>query len=119
MENGSPSDGKCWWLSSKGFCSNRTRPLPRGEVRDMPNDAKIHRSAIRRMENNPNYRPGNLICGGGGRGYIKAPKEAGIGEWIVVGEEGDVVGERVTMIRKLKEPAQEKESRKGTEKESS
>ena len=66
----------------------------------MPANAKVHRSAIRRMENNPHYRPGNLIVGGGGRGYITAPKEAGIGEWVVAGEEGDIVGERV--IRKAK-----------------
>jgi hypothetical protein len=62
----------------------------------MPADAKVHRSAIRRMESNPTYRPGNLICGGGGRGYITAPKEAGMGEWDNAGEEGDIVGERVT-----------------------
>ena len=66
----------------------------------MPDNAIIHGSATRRMENNPNYRPGNLICGGGGRGYITAPKEAGIGEWVVVKEEGDIVGETVMMIRK-------------------
>ena len=77
------------------------RPLPRGEVRDMPANAKVHHSAIKRMQNNPNYRPGNLIVGGGGRGYITAPKSAGIGEWVIAGEEGDVVGERV--IRKPKE----------------
>ena len=88
------------------------RPLPRGEVRDMPADAKVHRSAIRRMENNPQYRPGNLIMGGGGRGRITAPKNAGIGEWVVVGQEGDVVGERV--MRKVKvEHGAEKEKTNG------
>ena len=77
-----------------------TRPLPRGEVRDMPANAKVHRSAIRRLENNPRYRPGNLIMGGGGRGWITAPKHAGIGKWVTAGQEGDIVGERV--IRKPK-----------------
>jgi hypothetical protein len=68
----------------------------------MPADAKVHRSAIRRMENNPRYRPGNLIPGGGGRGFITAPKVAGIGEWRVVGEEGDIVGERFVRVPKPK-----------------
>ena len=70
-----------------------TFPLPMGEVRDIPEDAKIHHSAIRRMEANENYRPGNLIIGGGGRGVRKAPKELGIGEWVVLKNEGDPVGE--------------------------
>jgi hypothetical protein len=59
----------------------------------MPSNAKIHHSAIKRMQADPSYRPGNLILGGGGRGVAVAPPEAGIGEWIVVGEEGDHVGE--------------------------
>jgi len=67
----------------------------------MPADAKVHHSAIKRMQQIPSYRPGNLILGGGGRGVKKAPKEAGIGEWQVAGEEGDVVGER--FIRKQKQ----------------
>ena len=33
-----------------------TFPLPRGEVRDMPENAWIHHSAIQRMEANENYR---------------------------------------------------------------
>ena len=64
-------------------------------MRDMPADAKVHHSAIKRMQQVPSYRPGNLILGGGGRGVKKAPKEAGIGEWEIVAEEGDIVGERV------------------------
>jgi hypothetical protein len=76
----------------------------------MPVNAKVHRSAITRMENNPHYRPGNLIVGGGGRGYITAPKKAGIGEWVVVGEEGDIVGERV--IRKPKEQKEKEKKEK-------
>lgn len=67
----------------------------------MPADAKVHSSAIRRMENNPGYRPGNLIMGGGGRGYITAPKHAGIGEWVVVGPDDDIVGQRVTRKPKV------------------
>lgn len=73
-------------------------PLPCGEVRDIPNDAQIHVSAIRRLQSDPNYRPGNLIVGGGGRGVKKAPPEYGIGEWVVLNSEGDRV--RETYIRK-------------------
>lgn len=73
-------------------------PLPCGEVRDMPSDAQIHISAIRRMHANPHYRPGNLIIGGGGRGVRKAPKAYGIGEWVVFQNEGDPV--RETYVRK-------------------
>ncbi|TVY84261.1 Uncharacterized protein LSUE1_G000870, partial [Lachnellula suecica] len=68
-------------------------PLPRGEVRDMPDEAKVHHSAIKRMQANPHYRPGNLILGGGGRGMKKAPADAGIGEWELVGKKGDLLGE--------------------------
>lgn len=76
----------------------------------MPADAKVHHSAIRRMENNPRYRPGNLIMGGGGRGWITAPKKAGIGEWVVVGQEGDVVGERVMRKPKAESEAETKKT---------
>jgi hypothetical protein len=68
-------------------------PLPMGEVRDIPDDVKIHNSVIRRMNADPNYRPGNLIIGGGGRGKRKAPKQMGIGDWVVLREEGHPVGE--------------------------
>ncbi|KAL6715680.1 hypothetical protein ACLMJK_006641 [Lecanora helva] len=68
-------------------------PLPMGEVRDIPADARIHHSAIRRMEANEDYRPGNLIIGGGGRGVRKAPPEMGIGDWEIFKEEGDAVGQ--------------------------
>lgn len=63
------------------------------EPRDIPYDAKIHNSAIRRMEADDNYRPGNLIVGGGGRGVKKAPPELGIGEWEVWKGKGDPVEE--------------------------
>lgn len=66
----------------------------------MPSNAKVHHSAIKRMEHDPKYRPGNLILGGGGRGRKTAPKEAGIGTWEVVAEEGDIVGERVRRVLK-------------------
>ena len=75
-----------------------TFPLPMGEVRDIPETAWIHHSAIRRMEANEDYRPGNLIIGGGGRGVRKAPKDRGIGEWEVLKGEGDAVG--MTYVRK-------------------
>lgn len=73
-------------------------PLPCGEVRDIPNDAHIHVSAIRRLQANPNYRPGNLIVGGGGRGVKTAPAGYGIGEWVPSSYEGDQV--RETYVRK-------------------
>jgi hypothetical protein len=73
-------------------------PLPRGEVRDIPNDAKIHVSAIRRLKADADYRPGNLILGGGGRGKIKAPKRCGIGEWDVADYPGCPIKE--TYLRK-------------------
>jgi uncharacterized protein (DUF2235 family) len=68
-------------------------PLPCGEVRDIPADAHIHNSAIRRMKTDTNYRPGNLIVGGGGRGVRKAPEHLGIGEWEVIQDKGDPVRE--------------------------
>jgi len=55
-------------------------PLPMGETRDVPLDVKIHNSVIRRMQHDQNYRPGNLIIGGGGRCKRQAPAEAGMGE---------------------------------------
>lgn len=68
-------------------------PLPLGEVRDIPKDARIHVSAIRRMEEDPKYRPGNLIEGGGGRGKRRVPAERGIGEWEVCDHLGSPVRE--------------------------
>jgi hypothetical protein len=107
MENGSQFDGRFNPTQTERILTS-TRPLPRGEVRDMPANAKVHHSAIKRLQNNPKYRPGNLIMGGGGRGYITAPKDAGIGEWVIVGEEGDIVGERV-----MRKPKVEKEKSNG------
>lgn len=75
-------------------------PLPRGETRDMPDDAQIHSSVIQRMKADPSYRPGNLIIGGGGRGVRKAPKSAGIGKWRVIRERGDPVGEAVVRVER-------------------
>jgi uncharacterized protein (DUF2235 family) len=73
-------------------------PLPCGEVRDIPSDAQIHVSAIRRLKHDSKYRPGNLIVGGGGRGMKRAPPECGIGEWVLYKNEGDPV--RETYVRK-------------------
>ncbi|KAK2758967.1 hypothetical protein FQN54_003065 [Arachnomyces sp. PD_36] len=80
-------------------------PLPCGEVRDIPHDAQIHRSAILRLHADENYRPGNLIVGGGGRGVRKAPEHAGIGEWEVHQNEGDDV--RETFVRSTKSQKEE------------
>jgi hypothetical protein len=87
-------------------------PLPMGEVRDIPDDVKIHNSVIRRMKADPNYRPGNLIVGGGGRGMRKAPKEMGMGEWVVLREEGHPIGEVWVAKEKRPEPEKEKEKLK-------
>ena len=75
-------------------------PLPKGEVRDIPDGAWIHSSALKRMEHNPNYRPGNLIVGGGGRGVRVAPAEYGMGEWVIFKDEGDPISE--CLVRKNK-----------------
>lgn len=69
-----------------------------GEPRDIPDNANIHYSVIERMRNNPNYRPGNLIVGGGGRGVRVAPPELGIGNWEPKDCPGDVIKE--TFVRK-------------------
>ncbi|PHH80938.1 hypothetical protein CDD82_1442 [Ophiocordyceps australis] len=68
-------------------------PLPRGEVRDIPPDVRVHGSVIRRLKEDKAYRPGNLIVGGGGRGVQRAPAKYGMGEWECVAERGDPVGE--------------------------
>lgn len=69
-----------------------------GETRDVPADAQIHHTVLKRMELDPKYRPGNLIVGGGGRGMRHAPKEYGVGEWESHLWEGDPV--RSTYRRK-------------------
>ncbi|KAK3984520.1 hypothetical protein QBC44DRAFT_336819 [Cladorrhinum sp. PSN332] len=68
-------------------------PLPCGEVRDIPQDARIHGSVIRRMQHHADYRPGNLIVGGGGRGTRRAPEGYGTGDWVCVKDAGCPVGE--------------------------
>ena len=80
-------------------------PLPAGETRDMPQDAKIHCSAIKRMQEDKNYRPGNLIVGGGGRGMKVAPKEMGMGHWKIVSNEGDPVREAYVRMYPITEKA--------------
>ena len=92
-------------------------PLPMGETRDIPDNAWIHHSAIKRMQVDENYRPGNLIIGGGGRGIRIAPKKAGTGEWVVHKNEGDPVGE--VYVRKrasLNIQLDKKQERKQSEK---
>ncbi|KAK4694207.1 putative membrane protein, partial [Lecanoromycetidae sp. Uapishka_2] len=85
-------------------------PLPMGETRDIPENACIHLSAIRRMEADERYRPGNLIIGGGGRGVRRAPKEAGIGNWEILKGHDDPVG----MVYIRKGPSIEKQIDKQT-----
>jgi len=82
-------------------------PLPGGETRDIPADAKIHSSAIQRMQHDPSYRPGNLVLmGKGGRGVRKAPQKYGTGEWQVWQNEGDPVSE--AYVKKPHPPGPEK-----------
>ncbi|EXJ92752.1 hypothetical protein A1O3_01304 [Capronia epimyces CBS 606.96] len=73
-------------------------PLPMGETRDIPADAQIHNSVIKRMQMCPDYRPGNLIVGGGGRGVRRAPKRYKTGEWVAHSCEGDPI--KGTFVRK-------------------
>ncbi|KAJ4420896.1 hypothetical protein N0V82_004075 [Gnomoniopsis sp. IMI 355080] len=68
-------------------------PLPCGEVRDVPDNVRVHGSVIRRMQQDKMYRPGNLIVGGGGRGCRVAPESHGMGEWECVANPGDPVSE--------------------------
>lgn len=68
-------------------------PLPCGEVRDIPDDVRVHGSVIRRMREDKLYRPGNLIMKGGGRGRRMAKEEYGMGEWECVESPGDPVSE--------------------------
>ena len=80
-------------LQEDGTWKAITWPLPKGETRDIPANATIHCSVIKRMLADPNYRPGNLIVGGGGRGVRHAPKDMGIGKWVVACEDGHHIGE--------------------------
>jgi len=68
-------------------------PLPCGEVRDIPDDARVHVSVLKRMYADPTYRPGNLLVGGGGRGIRVAPEKYGTGEWEVLHSEGNPIAE--------------------------
>lgn len=83
-------------------------PLPRGEVRDIPDNVRVHGSVIRRMEQDEKYRPGNLIVGGGGRGVRIAPKEHGKGEWVCVSGQGDLIEE--VWVRKAKNESTDEDS---------
>ncbi|GME51786.1 short chain dehydrogenase reductase family [Neofusicoccum parvum] len=80
-------------LTPDGSWRSIAWPLPKGEVRDVPAGVVVHHTVLRRMRHDEGYRPGNLIVGGGGRGVRRAPKEAGMGQWKVLREEGDPVGE--------------------------
>ena len=71
-------------------------PLHRGRPRDLPSNATLHGSTIRRMKWNPDYRPGNIIVGSGGRRFKKAPAEYGMGQWAVSCHEGDPIRELYT-----------------------
>lgn len=82
-------------LQEDGTWKAITWPLPKGETRDIPANAIIHSSVIKRMLADPKYRPGNLIVGGGGRGVRRAPEDMGIGKWVVACEDGHPVGECV------------------------
>ncbi|KAI9672398.1 MAG: hypothetical protein M1817_003420 [Caeruleum heppii] len=84
-------------------------PLPMGEVRDIPETAWIHVSALRRMETDAEYRPGNLIVGGGGRGVRRAPPEYGTGEWTVVKGQGDIIGGVVVRKKETEQPTDDQE----------
>jgi len=99
-------------LRSDGSWKPIRWPLPCGEVRDIPPDARVHGSVIRRMREDEAYRPGNLIVGGGGRGMRRAPREKGIGEWVCVAGRGDMVGE-VWVRREVVEGKEEEDGENG------
>lgn len=80
-------------LKSDGTWAPIRWPLPCGEVRDIPDEAWIHQTALKRMDADSRYRPGNLIVGGGGRGMRRAPEHMGTGQWKVLREKRDPVGE--------------------------
>ncbi|KAI1079731.1 hypothetical protein F5B20DRAFT_150630 [Whalleya microplaca] len=80
-------------LQSDGSWKPIRWPLPCGEVRDIPQTARVHGSVIRRMREDKSYRPGNLIIGGGGRGTRVAPAEYGIGDWECVQGHEDPITE--------------------------
>lgn len=88
-------------LQPDGSWKSISWPLPRGEVRDIPDNAWIHNSAMKRMKADPGYRPGNLIVGGGGRGVKIAPEKYGTGVWELLKGENDPVCE--VYIRKKPE----------------
>ncbi|KAL7276936.1 hypothetical protein RUND412_000080 [Rhizina undulata] len=106
-------------LTPDGIWKPIVWPLPRGEVRHIPENVKIHHSVVKRMEVDESYRPGNLLLGGtGGRGVRKAPLELGIGEWVVIREKGSVVGEvliKKHVWEKQKGKGKGKGKRKGKE----
>jgi len=64
-------------------------PLPNGARRDIPGDAVVHVSAIRRMESDANYRPKNLIKSG--RGVKRASEQQGTEGWKVHMYQGNPV----------------------------
>ncbi|KAF2810135.1 uncharacterized protein BDZ99DRAFT_570756 [Mytilinidion resinicola] len=96
-------------LQEDGSWKSIAWPLPKGETRDVPDNVVIHNSVVKRMETNPDYRPGNLIVGGGGRGVRKAPAQYGMGKWIVDRGEGDPVSE--VLVRAA--PPEKKRSENG------
>ncbi|KAH9994374.1 hypothetical protein F4779DRAFT_631776 [Xylariaceae sp. FL0662B] len=91
-------------LQSDGSWKPIRWPLPCGEVRDIPQTARVHGSVIRRMKEDKSYRPGNLIVGGGGRGMRVAPDEYGIGDWECVQGHGDPTLE--VWVKKQSVPAE-------------
>ncbi|KAJ4387356.1 hypothetical protein N0V93_007947 [Gnomoniopsis smithogilvyi] len=63
-------------------------PLPCGEVRDVPDNARVHGSVIRRMKQDKRYRPGNLIVGGGGERLSGCTRVARYGRMALRSESG-------------------------------
>lgn len=64
-------------------------PLHGGKERDVPADARLHVSAIRRMESDESYRPANLIMDDGIRSADRNPKQYSKEDWIVHRYAGD------------------------------
>ena len=67
-------------------------PPPRGEPRNIPWDAKVHVSAIKRMQSVPSYRPADLTWGWS-KEVDTAITDTEVGPWVVHEHEGDPVRE--------------------------
>ncbi len=74
-------------------------PPPAGEARDIPEDAEIHNSVIRRMKADDKYLPSNLMKLARRNGQTE-----GIGGWEIAGHTGSLVRETYRCARPERTP---------------